>query len=838
MLLQQPFLITNSSTTIFFGNGFNMEEIKPIIKVEVGDSERTVKSLKKEISDLKDSILNLKKGSTEYNNAVEQLTAAQRDLNEVQALTKKTATALDGSYDALVHTMSQLKKEWRATNDEAKRNELGEQISKINQELKDLDAELGNYQRNVGNYVSHWEGMPEVTKDFGTAMREMNESIEPTKQKFEAVGKISSGLASGFAVVQGSMALLGVESENLEKTFVKLQAAMALMQGVKGIGDLVEGFGKAKVAFASFGKVLSGTGGIVAIILAVVAAVGALIGNLDKLKQKFIGFSKVDEATIAAKKFNEELTALASQSAAEKIYRLQQLSNAYKGLGDNLDDKKKFVAEFAGELSEMGIQMNNVNDADRIFIQQTEDYKKALIARAKADAIKEKATEDYKKSLEEQAALETKLAEAEAKRNAGTPDKSFWENLGEAIIMGSNSELAAPIETNTKLVEDWTNQIADENVAEAKKALEDAKQAAKKALEDAFGVATGFENEAEKYLTKPSGSSNGGKSGGTQTKTADEIRDELVAKILAETEKEILSDNFVKDEDIDLSDTKIDITDDKGGQNAQFAKNSIDYNDRVLDRQLALNDILEQTEQERFEKQNQLLIANEQKKLDILKEFQQRAIEEGDWQSQLELQQDIADQEVAIQVEKNRQIVESEERRKEKQIQIMNDVSTALSAAGSVTQGILEITQAAAEKDGEISEQEAKKIKGLQIAIATMNMLAGITAALSGAFTTKTGPWDIALAAIQATTIAAAGTANIMKIKNTDLTGSVSSGAQAAVTPNSNIYGTDIPFSYTKQVTGASEIDALNQDTRVYILESDIQESNNRVQVRENESTF
>lgn len=830
------------------------EEIKPIIKVEVGDSERTVKSLKKEISDLKDSILNLKKGSTEYNNAVEQLTAAQRDLNEVQALTKKTATALDGSYDALVHTMSQLKKEWRATNDEAKRNELGEQISKINQELKDLDAELGNYQRNVGNYVSHWEGMPEVTKDFGTAMREMNESIEPTKQKFEAVGKISSGLASGFAVVQGSMALLGVESENLEKTFVKLQAAMAIMQGVKGIGDLVEGIGKAKVAFQGFGDKLKvvtklfGGGGsgtaagtlvagctaAVAAFALVAAAAIAVAGNLDKLKQKIKGFSEADEAAIAAAKLNTELTKLSAQSASEKITRVKQLADAYNDLGDDLNAKKQFVEQYAGELEDMGIKMTGVNDAENVFKNETDNYINALMARAKANAIAKKAEEDYAKFLEERAVLEEEVATQKAKQNAGTPDKTFWQNLGEAIIMGSNSEPAAPIEANTNLVENWTEDIAAENVRKAEQAVVDATKKADAALEKAFNEAKALNEQADKYL-KGGNKPTGGGGSNTKTKTPEEALAEAYEKAQAELAKSIDNIEF---EDVDIPDVEpIKLKEEKGGINAQYAKGNIDYYEKVLQRELALNDISDKSDEEKYERKNQLLIENEEKKLAILKEYQQKAIEQNDWQSQLALQQDIADQEVAIQVEKNRQIIESDEKRKEKQAQIIGDVSAALSAAGQLTQGIMEIVQAKAEEDGEISEQEAKRIKGLQYATASINMLQGAISAYAAAQTIPP-PLGPILGGVNAAAVIAMGTANLMKIKNTDITGSASSGAQAAVTPNSNVFGTDVPFSYTRQITGASEVDELNKDTRVYILESDIQESNNRVQVRENESSF
>ena len=84
------------------------EELKPVIRVDVGDSQRTVKGLKDEIKILRDTILNLERGTDEYNQAVEKLTQDQRDLDEVMSLTKKTATALDGSYDALVQRMSLL----------------------------------------------------------------------------------------------------------------------------------------------------------------------------------------------------------------------------------------------------------------------------------------------------------------------------------------------------------------------------------------------------------------------------------------------------------------------------------------------------------------------------------------------------------------------------------------------------------------------------------------------------------------------------------------------------------------------------------------------------------
>jgi len=62
------------------------------------------------------------------------------------------------------------------------------------------------------------------------------ESLEP-QQKAEAFLKLGEGIAGGFAVGQGAMALMGVESENLEKIQVKVQSAIAIAQGIRMMSE-------------------------------------------------------------------------------------------------------------------------------------------------------------------------------------------------------------------------------------------------------------------------------------------------------------------------------------------------------------------------------------------------------------------------------------------------------------------------------------------------------------------------------------------------------------------------------------------------------------------------
>jgi hypothetical protein len=60
--------------------------------------------------------------------------------------------------------------------------------------------------------------------------------------KFKALSASLSGVAGGFAAVQGAMALFGSESENVQKTLLKVQSAMAISQGLQSIGESVDSF--------------------------------------------------------------------------------------------------------------------------------------------------------------------------------------------------------------------------------------------------------------------------------------------------------------------------------------------------------------------------------------------------------------------------------------------------------------------------------------------------------------------------------------------------------------------------------------------------------------------
>ena len=184
-------------------------------------------------------------------------------------------------------------------------------------------------------------------------------------------------------------------------------------------------------------------------------------------------------------------------------------------------------------------------------------------------------------------------------------------------------------------------------------------------------------------------------------------------------------------------------------------------------------------------------------------------------------------------------------------------INAALSAATAVVNSYMNAKQDQIQKDlesGKITEEEAKKqfekTKKVQIAMATINMMQGIATAISTAM--QLGP--IAgpiIGAINAAAVAASGSLQIKNIKKQTIegaggdssedTGISSFGSIGTVTDYGASAGPLLNEEFdTAQLTQSTSTtgDSTIQNQRVYILESDIQESNNRVEIRESNTTF
>ena len=186
-------------------------EIKKVITVDLGNTTTSLKDYKKHIDELRGSLLQLDSASEEYQKIAQEVKTEQDKLNEVMKVGKTQTDAAEGSYNQLTQTMAELKKQWKATADEAERTDLGKQILDINNQLKELDASTGNYQRNVGDYANAFEQAFDKCLDGITSIDgPLGEIGGMTKQLIPVIKSVNATAVAGLSGVKKALASTGI----------------------------------------------------------------------------------------------------------------------------------------------------------------------------------------------------------------------------------------------------------------------------------------------------------------------------------------------------------------------------------------------------------------------------------------------------------------------------------------------------------------------------------------------------------------------------------------------------------------------------------------------------
>ena len=451
----------------------NNKEIVKVLNVETKGSDVRVKSLRQEIAALNEVLKNTEQGSAEYNAAVQQIKNNQDLLSQSMKSTKTEAEALDGSYDALTNKLNELKKAWKATNDEVERSKLANEIKEVKGAITELDNSLGNFKTNSEDSLSK----------FKEEMGDAQDKIEPFKAKFESIQKISSGVASGFAAVQGAMALMGVENDQLGQTFIKLQAAMAIAQGVGGLGDLVEGMSQAKVAFS--GAITSVKAFITSLrgmkLAMAATGIGAALVLVGLLAKAYLDLA---DATDKAKASKERLDKLESKA--------------------ELDNKKKKVALTQAETKAYNEYVEDLKKAggNKTKIEEAELKLKKKLREASDDYYKNelnnlnKLQKEQKKQLDiEQKRLEENKEKRKTfeKTQKFQPFGQFSKTIGEGVLnlFGGNGYTKKDIQEQENSIDELNKKIVqtDQDIADAERAINDNKvEAAQETSDKLVGI--------------------------------------------------------------------------------------------------------------------------------------------------------------------------------------------------------------------------------------------------------------------------------------------------------------------------------------------------------------
>lgn len=821
--------------------------------VSSGYSFKSLGDAKKYIDKLRASLIDMDETSEEYAERVEEIDKVQDKLNKAMKATGEKTKDAEGSYNALSKKMSELKKAFKATGDEAERAALAKQISGINDQLKGMDASIGNFQRNVGNYEAAFtKGLSGIAKEIES----LGNPLAVAKNGVLALGKAFKTLIANpvgaviMAIVVAIKALKKGFDQSEEATNSLKRAFSALQPVMNAISNVFTGFAKIVGSIAEKA--------IPALVNGLMKAGDWMMTLLNKIgivsDEKLAAFQKSIEAQKESIKVTQDLT-----------NREIELTNKRRKM--QVDEAK--TAEEVAELRAKAADKEKYSAKDRQkFLEQaiTKERKmndqKLALAQEEYDILKKRSelTDNSAQMNDELAAAEAKLYNT--KREHFEKERSLLKERQKAGKELSDAEkkrleeLKKLEEEAKKLREEELKKVAEIQDRAALSLLSN-KDRELKILEKKYNEEKALLEKYEKDTTKLTEEYEAKKQeiiNKNGLDKAKEIDERAIQSLMGSTERELAILKKKYDEEKKLLEANgvdtVNLTKEyqrkvaeaKAGEGEGKIKDIND--DSSLER-----DIADKTIQTEFEKKEKLLQI-ERERLEGTKAIYEE-LYDLDGLSE-EQKQEYADKIKEIDAdlaENSRQMTDI---KKEEAMSLLNTYGQVAQGIGDLMGTISDIWQDSIKqrvKNGKITEEQGKKefesSKKLQIATAIINGLAGVATAVSTAMSLGPIAGPI-MAAVNSALVITTTAAQIAKIKSTTFdSGGGSMGgevsAQAAPTPAAMEYKPN----YTSNVTGVSETENLanavnegQKDTRVYLVESDVQEMGKRVEIRESESTF
>lgn len=346
------------------------------------------------------------KGDEEYRALTAKRQAIKDEISQRKTLLQEVANTADAL----------LKEEIALNENKAKVEQNAKAKGMLRTQVMNLKNSLAEMEQAGKRDTDEYRAMQAELGRLADAMADANTQakiMSDDYQNMNTVLEVMGGISGAFSAAQGAVGLFAGENENLQKIMVKVQSLMAITIGLQQVAKTLNKDSYTQLVLVRKAKELltvAETKFATALGISNVAA-KALMATLT------LGLSVAITAVIAvissfvskareAKKAQEELNSKIAEIAVKPVASINELSFAWEKLGDNLADKEKFVKENEEKFKELGVQVNNVYDAENLLVNNKDAFIDAQISKAKALAATSKASEIAQKWLENQLKLE------------------------------------------------------------------------------------------------------------------------------------------------------------------------------------------------------------------------------------------------------------------------------------------------------------------------------------------------------------------------------------------------------------------------------------------------
>lgn len=313
----------------------------------------------------------------------------------------------------------------------------------LKRQLRDLKALMSQMNMDGLSNTHAFEEMAMYAGEVKDAMADANDAISrfaDDNMKLSAMAEGFSLIAGAASTATGIMGMFGVENDKVQAAILKVQSVMAALNGVQAIANalnkdsvLMHRIKQVRLA-ASTAAQSTNTVTVTANTVAVGANTAATVANTaatrawnttkavakallgDWTGLILVGATALtayavctsDAAEAEEQKASSTNKAADAQDSYNKIMvdtysqlmtTYTKLKNQYSSLASE-HQKTAWITENKNKLKDLGLEVNNVADAEKIFSNNTSVVVEAFAKRARAAARLAQLTELYKKQME------------------------------------------------------------------------------------------------------------------------------------------------------------------------------------------------------------------------------------------------------------------------------------------------------------------------------------------------------------------------------------------------------------------------------------------------------
>ena len=376
-------------------------------------------------------------------------------------------------------------------------SDVGKSVGSLKQQLREAQNEVNALSDKFGatskEAINAAKKAAQLKDAIGDA-KALTDAFNPDA-KFKALTASLSGVAGGFAALQGAVGLFGNKAEAVEKTLLKVQSAMALSQGLQAVGESIDSFKQLGAvvktgvsnAFGTLRSAIISTG-----IGALVVGLGLLIANFETVKKVVLNFipglgKLADFVGNLVTKFTDFV---GITSEADRV--LEKLSKTNAKANENIEARVKLLTAQGGKEKEIYALQKEANANETNALRErlkltgslTEEEAKrfrelkvenAVLDETEKKRISDRNAEAAKVAAEKQKEKDRIRKEYEEGQNLIRREKELAANLTTTQILGVTAAGKDALVATQVVAKGVTNAIivSSTQQADAKKQLTD-----------------------------------------------------------------------------------------------------------------------------------------------------------------------------------------------------------------------------------------------------------------------------------------------------------------------------------------------------------------------------